>query len=1095
MVNAPNAASVSEQEGVRNEFAWFKQDVGLGVVELVGGHHGEGEEDDGTGDLLAEGQARVRWFSRAASGKLVQGSPVIESTKNLELVERAMLHHDIVAHRDDPLGQSGFVSSVAVECSVRFTLSGKVINGVNARSLRPLHPLRPGVYAVHGKWLGKVEEALDHVIVLWDDGSVCRMLDADPLYLLPHGASALSLAVDGESTYFPGVRVRVETGIRALDCMWLRDAPSRRSGLVYLPAVERVGVEVGVECGMQGVVVSVVAGRTAVRWIASSGEDPGEDAGQPRDVVARNLFPLSAFMHTWWRLGDYALLEPRYASDASASVSAPGSGSATGSARAAGSDQAGGGSAAVGGVARPASHAEAKPGDVFEPAGVQGGGSVRGGVFGDDRARCVELIETSSRVSVTWQNGHVQQGLRTKDLVHVSHMGAHDFWPDEFVMEKLLEDEDAPAAPPAPALEADAAAKFGRALGAGGGGGAGGHAGGGGGGGGGPAAAKAEALANGAPPEVMRKLERLRERLVEGVQTRMSRLDSQMMQERLLAESGVRFTALLLELLCADTPPPDVRMQRVLTAVLSSLAWSDLMTDTAVLRFLEKATDPGGGAHAGEASSTRRRFGVLRTVDCKERICVVEWFGFCQGDCSREVIGKEAKEEEEASRDAQGKLALPLGTAEVSVYEIMEHPEYHYNMGDVVIRLSNVAADGEEHAPGCLLARPGGRGIAAPPALLPSSAAADTRGDAEVPPSEARSASECRPGMPGQVPEEWVGELLEIKDGMLHVHWLEGTTCWVQPSEVWVVSGDEQGGWDDGHLQVGDDYDSGEEHEGSIAQVRAETEQTRAETDALRLEHSQLLDEKADLQERRAELEGRRAELVEEKAALEEKKAAREVKRAERAVAARAAGDGGTAEGASHGSAAGTLTDEEAGAGGKRKIASSTDTAAPRPAKTGRSSSAPPPDDQPSDGGQATTASPPGGGALHGGRAAGDARDGDGGGGGGGQAAAEQEGAGGGDEEEGTGAFEVLDMLAEHLLASHAVPGESRTFFKAVQREHKLLRSSLPPGILVRASEARMDLLRAVILGPSKTPYEDGVFVFDIHLPPEYPFVPPSPQP
>lgn len=174
--------------------------------------------------------------------------------------------------------------------------------GVNARSLRPLHPLRPGVYAVHGKWLGKVEEALDHVIVLWDDGSVCRMLDADPLYLLPHGASALSLAVDGESTYFPGVRVRVETGIRALDCMWLRDAPSRRSGLVYLPAVERVGVEVGVECGMQGVVVSVVAGRTAVRWIASSGEDPGEDAGQPRDVVARNLFPLSAFMHTWCRL-------------------------------------------------------------------------------------------------------------------------------------------------------------------------------------------------------------------------------------------------------------------------------------------------------------------------------------------------------------------------------------------------------------------------------------------------------------------------------------------------------------------------------------------------------------------------------------------------------------------------------------------------------------------------------------------------------------------------------------------------------------------------------------------------------------------------
>ncbi|KAJ1484597.1 ubiquitin-conjugating enzyme/RWD-like protein, partial [Baffinella frigidus] len=39
--------------------------------------------------------------------------------------------------------------------------------------------------------------------------------------------------------------------------------------------------------------------------------------------------------------------------------------------------------------------------------------------------------------------------------------------------------------------------------------------------------------------------------------------------------------------------------------------------------------------------------------------------------------------------------------------------------------------------------------------------------------------------------------------------------------------------------------------------------------------------------------------------------------------------------------------------------------------------------------------------------------------------------------------------------------------------------------------QERMDLLRAAILGPSKTPYEDGVFVFDIHLPADYPNVAP----
>lgn len=36
-----------------------------------------------------------------------------------------------------------------------------------------------------------------------------------------------------------------------------------------------------------------------------------------------------------------------------------------------------------------------------------------------------------------------------------------------------------------------------------------------------------------------------------------------------------------------------------------------------------------------------------------------------------------------------------------------------------------------------------------------------------------------------------------------------------------------------------------------------------------------------------------------------------------------------------------------------------------------------------------------------------------------------------------------------------------------------------------------MDLIRAVIIGASGTPYQDGLFFFDFHLPPEYPQVPP----
>lgn len=49
----------------------------------------------------------------------------------------------------------------------------------------------------------------------------------------------------------------------------------------------------------------------------------------------------------------------------------------------------------------------------------------------------------------------------------------------------------------------------------------------------------------------------------------------------------------------------------------------------------------------------------------------------------------------------------------------------------------------------------------------------------------------------------------------------------------------------------------------------------------------------------------------------------------------------------------------------------------------------------------------------------------------------------------------------------------------------------LADGIFVRVYEDRMDLLRAVIAGAYGTPYQDGLFFFDFHLPPDYPSVPP----
>uniref|UniRef100_A0A182N6M8 UBC core domain-containing protein n=1 Tax=Anopheles dirus TaxID=7168 RepID=A0A182N6M8_9DIPT len=67
----------------------------------------------------------------------------------------------------------------------------------------------------------------------------------------------------------------------------------------------------------------------------------------------------------------------------------------------------------------------------------------------------------------------------------------------------------------------------------------------------------------------------------------------------------------------------------------------------------------------------------------------------------------------------------------------------------------------------------------------------------------------------------------------------------------------------------------------------------------------------------------------------------------------------------------------------------------------------------------------------------------------------------------------------------------AQSFYKAVQREHWLLRTGLPPGVWVRTFEDRLDLLSVMIEGPKKTPYEDGLFLFDIQLGLDYPRTPP----
>ncbi|KAK8304116.1 hypothetical protein V6Z12_D04G198800 [Gossypium hirsutum] len=84
------------------------------------------------------------------------------------------------------------------------------------------------------------------------------------------------------------------------------------------------------------------------------------------------------------------------------------------------------------------------------------------------------------------------------------------------------------------------------------------------------------------------------------------------------------------------------------------------------------------------------------------------------------------------------------------------------------------------------------------------------------------------------------------------------------------------------------------------------------------------------------------------------------------------------------------------------------------------------------------------------------------------------------------------DPLDHYFLGASGQNNAGRKWLKKVQQDWNILQNNLPDGIYVRVYEDRMDLLRAVIVGAYGTPYQDGLFFFDFHLPPEYPDVPPS---
>ena len=89
---------------------------------------------------------------------------------------------------------------------------------------------------------------------------------------------------------------------------------------------------------------------------------------------------------------------------------------------------------------------------------------------------------------------------------------------------------------------------------------------------------------------------------------------------------------------------------------------------------------------------------------------------------------------------------------------------------------------------------------------------------------------------------------------------------------------------------------------------------------------------------------------------------------------------------------------------------------------------------------------------------------------------------------------DVDAALADHRFKETPAtgPADLPAWSKAVRKEWRTLRTSLPANVWVRVFEQRTDVLRAAMLGPEGTPYHDNIFVFDFSFPPGYPNEPPA---
>lgn len=955
------------------------------VTKVAGDSDSDGtssdSEDQDEDESIPEDCAHIVWTNL---------SETTEKISDIEVLDRGFLHGDIVAAASDPSGQTGIVVNVDLTVDL-LTPTSTTIKNISSRSLQRIRAFAVGDYVIHGPWLGRVDEVVDNVTVMFDDGSKCKLLKADPDRLIP---TSKNLLEDTHYPYFPGQRVRGSSSAVFKNARWLCGAWKANR--------------------MEGTVSNVEVGSVYVYWIAAA--NPGYNS-QSTTIPAEQQDPkwlklLSCFSYANWQLGDWCLL--------------------------------------------PAS--ERRMSEVTLPVI-------------DDMEASVENDTSSFSVSV-------RAVVSKTETVHAGTPAGSDNLPvrdaggtvvseiKQAMHESLdIDIEMLGGIDPLPISDSQNTTS----------------------------ACLKETVYD--SWVIHRK--KFRKRVIK--RDRRAHKKDDVLDGALFV--GNKRTK--VDVIWQDGTRTCSVDSRTLIPI-DNLGDHDFFPEQYVL---EKGSDDGGEA------SKSGRIGVVKSVDSKERTARVTWLK--PVDCPEDARKFDVEEV-------------------VSVYELAEHPDYNYFIGDIVIRLSPISEATEVHD----IANELVGQIECRDETKPKNVVETTDLSTNQKALKKRQKAELDESL-DESNLSWIGNIIGLKDGDIEVAWADGMVSKVGPQAIFVVGRDEDdasiqsnvdedgeddaASWETVDFDVVDALDMDEQHE-QLEQVREHTDlQTAPDSDHDLADEKNVIQEHIDLQIG-ADSGHDPADLKNatqpKKILCQQNESSLSIPQAAFGFVARIASGFLQFRGSRRMSDTSNLSSQE--------FASQKDNLEEMLDRNERGNMQ---KEEMAIDSQAHL-SDPNTSAQEGLNVSGDTivmprKDADE------EMKNESECMDGRDGEhnislqggiESSRGADLVELISEKIdmeqvpslssstchdpghfkhfdsikdsvghyyLNETGQPINERKWMKKIQQEWNILEKNLPDTIYVRIYEDRMDLLRAVIVGAAGTPYQDGLFFFDIHFPSEYPDVPP----